>query len=135
LSTANAPAAPVRHPLPPWPFCWSAIIVVLLLGARVIEIVPIPIPRCTFRVVTGWPCLTCGFTRCLRALSHCDLALALRWNPLVCLCLLGLLVSPLFWPVLRRARWPEPVWARRALTLAAVVVALLNWSYLLRNGV
>jgi len=37
-------------------------------------------PPCTYRVLFGHPCPTCGMTRAFAALSHGDLDAALRYN-------------------------------------------------------
>jgi hypothetical protein len=42
-------------------------------------------PPCPFKALTGWPCLGCGSTRALLALSSLELGAALRWNPLAAL--------------------------------------------------
>lgn len=40
----------------------------------------LPLPGCTFRSLTGHSCMTCGMTRSLHAISHGELAAALRYH-------------------------------------------------------
>lgn len=48
-----------------------------------------PVPGCGFRGVTGWPCLTCGATRVVRALVAGEVVGAMWLNPLVTVGLVG----------------------------------------------
>src|SRR5512133_803622 len=52
-------------------------------AARLIELVPFPLPLCGFRALTGLPCAFCGSTRSFMAWSHLEIAQAFRYNPLV----------------------------------------------------
>ena len=62
---------------------------------------------CTFKLMTGVPCATCGGTRALAALGHGHLLNALAWNPMVVLALFAFALKPfiryrprpsIFWP-------------------------------------
>jgi hypothetical protein len=39
-----------------------------------------PLPACAFHSITGHSCLTCGMTRSLHAMTHGDLAAAVRYH-------------------------------------------------------
>lgn len=99
----------------------------------------LPWPICTFRTLTGLPCVTCGATRSAIALLQGDLGMAWRLNPLVFMGICAVLVFDLYAlavlsfrrPRLRLSRWRGND-RRIALTLA-VVAGLLNWIYLLRQ--
>jgi len=96
----------------------------------------LPLPPCWFREFTGLPCPTCGGTRCLLALGHLDLTAALRWNPLVALASVALvlwlvlsIIAPLFgWNFMDRLRQR---FARFPIRRLAIGALLLNWLYLL----
>jgi len=99
----------------------------------------LPMPQCTFRSLTGFPCVTCGATRSVNALLHGDVLAAWRLNPLV---LLGLATVAVFDAyalvvLLARARRLRVAFTARPLRRAAVAigcaVVLLNWIYLLRQ--
>jgi hypothetical protein len=47
------------------------------------------IPSCTFRMLTGIPCPTCGATRSVVALARGNVAASFMMNPLTALCLLA----------------------------------------------
>lgn len=96
------------------------------------------LPACLFRALTGWPCPTCGGTRCLIALAALDWKRAFLLNPLVTLAAWAIPVAALLgiaeW-VLRRPLLPPERLCRQArapLLLAGLVAA--NWLYLLLRG-
>ena len=119
---------------------WAPISVMALLAARFLPFGQLPVPPCTFRMITGVPCLTCGGTRSLTAVAHLDLAAAFLMNPLVALAGLAAAayvvhaagVWALGWP-----RWRPSVSsprARRLLRIAVIGAVLLNWTYLIAVG-
>lgn len=90
---------------------------------------------CSFKLLTGLPCPTCGSTRALGRLFARDLAGALAVNPLATL--LAFAVVP--WAVADLLLLPRgrslgvrvsPA-AARALRMAVVLLVLANWIYLL----
>ncbi len=96
--------------------------------------------ECRFKSWTGRPCLTCGATRAVLALSHGHMGGALAMNPLVALLLLGLLaVAPcaaLIWALrLPRPRLAPADRAGRVILVATLAAAAAaNWVYLLAAG-
>jgi hypothetical protein len=100
----------------------------------------LPWPRCTFLAVTGWPCFTCGATRAAVAFLHGDFGAAWLFNPLVFVGLCGLVAYDVYALVVLLARAPRlrvaltRPRAGRAVALAAVMVALVNWAYLLTRS-
>lgn len=101
----------------------------------------LPLPACHFLAITGYPCLTCGATRTVLALSRGDFLLALQLNPLVCIsivtgivfwliCLLQVIVSPTS-PRKRLRFFPPLRNFSPALRYLLFAIILLNWLYLL----
>jgi len=96
-------------------------------------------PRCPFLAITGYPCLTCGATRCALAFGHGHLLQACHWNPLafVSFCAVALfdvyaaivLVARL--PRLRLVDWSRT--QRNGVRAAIVTLILVNWIYLLAH--
>lgn len=94
---------------------------------------------CSFKLLTGLPCPTCGSTRALGRLFARDVAGALAMNPLATL--LALAVVP--WAIadlalLARGRSlgvRVPPAAARALRVAVLALMLANWIYLLAASV
>lgn len=113
----------------------------LLVAGRIYEGWSVKPAPCSLRVLTGVPCIACGGTRAVKALSHGEIAQACQFNPLV---VIGLF-AVMFWFVwtvatMRMARYrqgavsdaqnrsrgnPAKRWG-----FAMVVLVLLNWVYL-----
>jgi hypothetical protein len=110
----------------------------LVLGVGLLGLDRLPVSLCVFKALTGWPCLSCGFTRVLARLFHLDLAGALALNPLAAV---GV-VTALAWGLadivlLARGRalaleLSPP--AGRVLRWGMPAAILLNWAYLLAAG-
>ncbi len=97
----------------------------------------LPMPRCSFQMLTGYPCLTCGTTRATLALWRGDLAAAWAFSPLALGGLLLLAVYNLYAAVVvlgrtarLRAAGLTPAVRRRVLWVVAGLL-LVNWIYLL----
>ena len=99
----------------------------------------LPFPRCTFRTITGIPCVTCGATRGAIALLQGDIAAAFWLNPLVFVAMAAVALFDLYALVVLLARAPRLRVAlstrsgRRALIAIGCGALLLNWIYLLRQ--
>ncbi len=95
---------------------------------------------CLFRRLTGVPCLTCGATRAFAALLAGDWTGALNLQPLAVVGSAGLgaacAVYAGFFFLRRRVvcvRFERS--ERRVFCVAVMVLAVLNWLYLVRGGV
>jgi len=94
---------------------------------------------CYFKALTGRACFTCGTTRALGHLSRFDLPSAFAIQPLVTAGALGVLL----WGAIdagllltsRRTLVRVEGRAFRVVVAAFVVLAVLNWIYLLATGV
>jgi hypothetical protein len=111
---------------------------VLLVAARFFEMLPIQSAPCGLRTLTGIPCLACGGTRSLMALSRGEIVEAAAFNPLVFLGAVAITVwlAVVLWrmarglPARRRARWSR---ARVVLVVTgSIALAAANWAYLIR---
>jgi hypothetical protein len=106
-------------------FCW------LSLG--------LPWPHCWVRHTLGFPCPTCGSTRCALELAHGDIRSALLQNPLMFVTYCGVGLFDLYavgmlWFGLPRLRLSEvPPKVKQAFGLLVIVVTTGNWIYLLTN--
>jgi len=85
------------------PVVTAAVICLILVVARYYDRMPIRAAECSFRSLTGIPCVGCGGTRATRALSHGRLVEAIRFNPGVVL-LFGASFAWLGWRWWRRRR-------------------------------
>jgi uncharacterized protein DUF2752 len=98
----------------------------------------LPFTVCLFKLMTGFPCLTCGTTRALGRLVHGDLYGAWLMNPLAAsgaLALVPWAAADLLLMIRGRALGVElaPA-AARAARVAVVAAALANWAYLVAAG-
>jgi len=103
------------------------------LAARFLPLLRIH-SECPFRLVTGLPCVTCGMTHAFVALAGGDLTAAWAASPLGALLAGGAWLYALLdlsrvalglpWPALPQRAW-------RALAVAALSAAALNWAWML----
>ena len=140
-STTSPPASdredPSRPPLVPLlvpPAITVAAVVLVLVVARIYDRLPIQAPGCGLRMTTGIPCVACGGTRSMMALSHGRFSEALAFNPLL---FFGVFVAgawllvALFRVFVLRQERPR---ARRLplglIVTGVVALFVANWVYL-----
>jgi hypothetical protein len=109
-------------------------IVVAALAAR-----PGPV-TCPFRLVTGFPCPTCGMVRATRHVMHGEFAAAWQTNPLDAFSLLVAAPATVVMLLANRlGRWAMRIQVggkERAILWALAVAAFVaNWVYVLRSGI
>jgi hypothetical protein len=94
-------------------------------------------PTCSFRTITGLPCLTCGATRAAVSLLRGDWLAAWRFNPLATAAMSALAAYNIYAALVLLMRAPRvrivtgSPRVRPVVLSIAAVVALLNWTYLL----
>jgi hypothetical protein len=118
---------------------WLVVSLAAAIGGAIWFSLGLPTLRCPFLAVTGYPCLTCGATRCLLAFLHGNFFGAWLWNPLAFVALCGVVLFDLYAAIVLIARAPRlrfVDWTRtekNAVRSAIVAVILLNWIYLLAH--
>lgn len=118
---------------------WLVISVAALLGGAIWLSLGFPTLRCPFLAVTGYPCLTCGATRCAIALSHGNFTAAWHWNPLALVALCGVAICDIYAAIvlvsgalrLRLIDWSRG--EKNAARVAVIVLIVVNWIYLLAH--
>jgi hypothetical protein len=99
----------------------------------------LPVPQCTFRTISGLPCVTCGATRGAMALARGDISTAFWLNPLVFAGIAAIALFDAYALVVLLARAPRlrvafaSPRARPVLVAISCAALLLNWIYLLRH--
>ena len=133
----------VWRPLPPAAsdpeLIWLAVSLTAAIGGAIWLHFGLPMLRCPFLALTGYPCMTCGATRCSIAFLHGNFSGAWLWNPLAFLALCGVVLFDVYAAIVLIARAPRLRlidWTRReknAVRIAVVAVILVNWIYLLAH--
>src|SRR6476659_11367445 len=75
---------------------WLVVSVAAALGGAIWLRLGFPTLRCPFLAVTGYPCLTCGATRCGIAFFQGNFSMAWFWNPLALVALCGVAVFDVY---------------------------------------
>jgi hypothetical protein len=134
LSWRHRSARDLNHEL-----IWLAVSVAsFALGAAWLALA-LPWPHCPFFAMTGFPCVTCGATRCTIAFLHGDLFSALRWNPLAFAALCALVVFDLYAVIVLIGRMPRlrivdwTITEKKVARIALITLLALNWIYLLAH--
>ncbi|MEM7697864.1 MAG: DUF2752 domain-containing protein [Verrucomicrobiota bacterium] len=125
------------------PAVTAVVIGILVIVGRFYERLPIKAPQCSFLSLTGYPCVGCGATRSIIAVSKGDWLKALQFNPLIFLGLISVGIWLVFALVrtFRKSTTPEQTGASsgtrslklstRSVVAIVVLLILANWIYLL----
>jgi hypothetical protein len=128
------PAAGFNHEL-----VWLVVSVATAIGGAIWLGLGLPALRCPFLAVTGYPCLTCGATRCAIAFSHGNFFAAWLWNPLALVALCGVALFDVYALIvlvtgalrLRLIDWSRA--EKNVVRVAVVALIVVNWIYLLTH--
>lgn len=101
--------------------------------------VPVVVPACVFKGLTGWPCPTCGTTRALLALAAADPRAAFGFNPLAAAVAAGWATYIPYglgaaWGLWPRARLRLDGLDAQVVGVGAIGVFCANWIYLIAAG-
>jgi Protein of unknown function (DUF2752) len=118
---------------------WLAVSVAAAVGGAIWLRLGFPMLRCPFLAVTGYPCLTCGATRCAIAFLHGNFFAAWLWNPLALVALCFVVLFDVYAaivllgraPRLRLIDWTQA--EKNAVRIAVVALIVVNWIYLLAH--
>lgn len=123
------------------PAITAVAVILMLVVARIYDSLPLQAPACGLRAATGIPCVACGGTRSMMALSHGHFTEALAFNPLA---FLGVIASGI-WLLVALVRYffffpapdscADPFANRKRLPLWSIVTGIVllflsNWFYL-----
>ena len=121
------------------PLILSSLIVLACPVVRLFGLDHLGITFCYFKATTGHACLTCGSTRAFGHLARFDPVSAFAVQPLVTAGVLFVLVWGLIDGALRigskRTRVTLQGTARHVATAVLLILAALNWIYLIATGV
>jgi hypothetical protein len=96
------------------------------------------LPPCIFHKLTGIPCLTCGGTRSLAALSQFDIASSFMLNPVLFLCVAGVMTlsSVSFYGFVTKGSIVLKLsdGHKKALRIGIIGLFIANWVYLIFAG-
>ena len=132
---------------PPWP---GEINLGVIFGAVIILGLPVAFgfgdyfvsiyPGCPFKIMTGIPCLTCGFTRSVLALRNGDFSRSLRISPLLWALVTIILLWFMWSAVLYFTKKEIPeikirIGERKWVLGGVLLFLILYWGYLIWTGV
>jgi hypothetical protein len=93
------------------------------------------LPACPFKVLTGYPCLTCGGTRCLAEMAHLSLWESFKYNPFVWLTVIGMIAFSLWvasgFLFKRGISITLTENEKKAIRFAIIALMAINWIYLI----
>ena len=118
---------------------WLAVSIAAVVGGGIWLSLGLPTLRCPFLAVTGYPCLTCGATRCAIAFLHGNFSAAWSWNPLALLALCGVALFDVYAAIVLVIRAPRPRlidWTqaeKNMVRIAVVALIVVNWIFLLAH--
>ena len=118
---------------------WLSVSVAAAIGGAFWLGLRLPMLRCPFLAVTGYPCLTCGATRSAVAFFHGNLFGAWLWNPLALVTLCSLAMFDVYAAIVLLTGAPRPRivdWTaaeKNAVRIAVVALIIANWVYLLAH--
>jgi hypothetical protein len=122
-------------PKSPIHMIWGIFALGLLITGRLIEGFVGKLPPCVFKKVTGIPCLTCGATRSVVALSNFDIIKSFKFNPLMLLAVLVTLGFSFFvflgWLSKRRVAVIMSSREKVILRYSIIILIISNWAYLI----
>jgi uncharacterized protein DUF2752 len=109
----------------------------LLAGALVLplDVPPLSLFDCPFRLATGLPCFACGMTHAFHSLVRFDVRDALLASPLGALLAAACAVHAV-WTLLRLLGlpWAPHVRPTRALRFSAAAALAANWAFIALRG-
>lgn len=133
----------VSRPIRPGEFdhelVWLAVSVTAFVAGAAWLFVGLQWPRCPLLELTGYPCLTCGATRCAIAFGHGHFFQAWGWNPLAFVVFCGVALFDVYAAIVLVARLPRlrlVDWTtaeKRAARVAVIAMILANGIYLLAH--
>jgi hypothetical protein len=133
----------VSRPLAPKEFdhelVWLAVSAAALIAGGGWLVLGLPWPRCPLLTLTGYPCLTCGATRCAISLGQGLFSQAWHWNPLAFVAMCGVVLFDVYAAIVLAARLPRlrlSGWTRAQKNVARLIVVAViavNWIYLVAH--
>jgi hypothetical protein len=117
---------------------WGPMALLIIAGAGYFKDLLNLLPSCIFHRITGIPCLTCGGTRSLVALSQFDIVSSFLLNPVFSIFAVGVIVFSLislYGYLMRKSiviRLSEG--RKKALRVSIIGLLAANWVYLIMAG-
>jgi uncharacterized protein DUF2752 len=114
---------------------YGGISIIALCIARSVPVLSLA-PSCVFKVLTGFPCPTCGATHSVVALARGEVTASFMMNPLMALCLLAGILVFIYSLVALTFNLPHIYMIlssreQNALKTGAIILILAQWAYLI----
>jgi hypothetical protein len=122
---------------PPSPIhlIWGAIAICAIIAAGFVTYFMRDLPVCPFKALTGYPCLTCGGTRCLAEMAHLSLWQGFKFNPFIWLTVVGMIAFSLLVALgflfKRGIAITLSENEKKAIRFSIIALMAINWIYLI----
>jgi uncharacterized transporter YbjL len=117
---------------------WGPMAVLFIATAGLLKDLVLRLPVCIFHEITGLPCVTCGGTRSLIALSQLDLVSSFIFNPLVPAFAFGLILFSLLFFIGAITKKSLKInltrRGKRVIRYSVLIIIALNWAFLIVVG-
>ena len=124
-----------KDPLSPFHLIWGFIAIVAIIVSGFVVHYFHDLPICPFKAITGYPCLTCGGTRCLAEMSQFSLWESFKYNPFIWITAIGMIAFSLYVAgilIFKRgisiSLTPKE---ERAARITIISLIAINWIYLI----
>lgn len=117
---------------------WGPMALLFIITAGIFKDFISLLPPCIFHRLTGIPCLTCGATRSLVALSQFDIASSFLLNPILLLFAVGIMAFSLvsLYSLISKKGIAVKLnqGQKKALRIGIIGLFITNWVYLVAAG-
>src|SRR5690348_8436678 len=122
-----------------WGLIYGILGIFVLVAGRIVLWLKPPIPKCMFKEITGYPCMTCGATRCIEEFSQFHFWNAFLMNPLIFLMGAGFGLFFLYSAGVYLFNLPKIQFTfvsknAKLVRILIVLAVLINWIYLIKVG-
>jgi len=119
----------------PYHLIWGFIAIGAVIASAITVKILHNLPVCPFKTLTGYPCLTCGGTRCLAEMAHLSLWESFKYNPFIWVTVIGMIFFSIYIAVALISKKSISISMtpseEKAVRIAIISLMAINWIYLI----